>query len=342
MLSCKQKTRILFLLKEKSYGSHGFTTGLLNSASFVVKFLRGSGYDVEIKVVKDANCIDREVTIYNPKIVILEALWFTPEKIKEILTLKRHKGRSWIVRIHSKAPFLANEGISIHWIKEYSKLRLKNFYIAPNTRELTEQLDEVFDGKFVYLPNVYHIENFTPHEKKEENYLDIGCFGAIRPMKNTFQQAIAAIAFANKLDRSLRFHINSSRVEQGGENVLKNLKALFKDSRHRLVEHPWLSHKEFLSLISKMDLGTQISFSESFNIVSADFVTVGIPIIVSEDIEWMPNFLKVEPTNYKGMVRKLSFAYSWGKILKFFQKIYLKADIAKAKKHWLKFVKKID
>lgn len=335
--------KILFLLKEKSYGStaKGFTTGLLNSATFVVLFLRNHGYEAEVKVIKDSNSIDREVTQYNPDIVILEALWFTPEKIKEILSLTRHKHREWVVRIHSKAPFLANEGISIEWIREYTKLHLKNLWIAPNTLELTKQLAEVFShGKFVYLPNVYFIKPCFPQEKYSLCSLDVGCFGAIRPMKNHFQQALAAIKVADSIGHSLNFHINASRVEQGGENVLKNLRSLFKGSHHNLVEHGWLDHSEFLSLISRMDFGSQVSFSESFNIVTADFVTAGIPIVTSDDIEWMPGILKASASDFDQIVFKMKLAYHFRSVLAAIQKHYLKSNINHAKSHWLDFVKK--
>lgn len=341
----KTNKRVLFLLKEKSYGStgKGFTTGLLNSATFVVLFLREQGYDVDLKVITDSNSIDREVTLFNPDIVILEALWFTPEKIKEILTLPRHRCREWVIRIHSKAPFLANEGISIEWIGEYTRLGLRNLVIAPNTIELTEQLAEVFPlGRFEYLPNVYFIKPCVKSDNYDEIALDVGCFGAIRPMKNHFQQAIAAIAVAESLCKPLNFHINSTRVEQGGENVLKNLRALFKGSRHTLVEHGWLDHSSFLKLISSMDFGTQVSFSESFNIVTADFVTAGIPIVTSDDIEWMPGLLKASASDFEQIVFKMKLAYHFRSLLVPIQKHYLKVNINRAKKHWLKFIKDAD
>ncbi len=54
-----------------------------------------------------------------------------------------------------------------------------------------------------------------------------------------------------------------------------------------------------------MDLGMQVSFSESFNIVTADFVSSKVPIIVSEDITWMPSSLKVNPNDVVGMELKI-------------------------------------
>ena len=59
-----------------------------------------------------------------------------------------------------------------------------------------------------------------------------------------------------------------------------------------------------------MDLGMQVSFSESFNITSADFVYENIPIIVSNDVTWMDDDFKVSCTDTEAMIRKLEFAYN--------------------------------
>jgi hypothetical protein len=160
-------------------------------------------------------------------------------------------------------------------------------------------------------------------------------------MKNNFQQALAAIEFAEKIGKRLRFHVNTSRIEQSGENVVKNLRNLFEDSPHVLIEHGWYHHKEFLEVIRQMDIGMQVSFSESFNIVTADFVKAGVPIVASDDITWMPGFLKTSPTSHKGMVNTLGFCYSNRWISVFSQKIALKAYNIKAKTDWLITLKNI-
>src|SRR5689334_13150548 len=98
--------------------------------------------------------------------------------------------------------------------------------------------------------------------------INIASFGSLRPFKNQLIQAVAAIVFAEQKDKILYFHINSTRMEQGGESVIKNIKALFEGTDHKLVEHGWLEQHHFLELVSRMDLGMQISFTESFNLVA--------------------------------------------------------------------------
>ena len=78
------------------------------------------------------------------------------------------------------------------------------------------------------MRNIYQFEKFDDKSNlnKNDKFIDIGCFGAIRPMKNTFHQALACIEFAELKNKTLRFHVNTSRVEQSGENVVKNLRAI--------------------------------------------------------------------------------------------------------------------
>lgn len=337
MTQITTKKRIQFITCDRVKDTYGVTSGLFNSASFVVNYLNENGFDAKITPVVDSNRIDSVVTEFNPDVVIIEAIWVPPAKFKELFQIPRHKNRRWVVRIHSKAPFLTNEGIATRWIKQYASIDDLKIEIAPNTTELTEQLTYCFpEGKFIFLPNIYKAKPFTPEKHvKNAKYVDIGCFGAIRPMKNTYQQAMAAIEFAEKIGKTLRFHINGTRTEQSGDNALRNIQALFEHSKHELVEHRWYKHAEFLETASKMDIGMQVSFSESFNIVTADFVTAKVPIVASDDISWMPWIMKVSPTEHKGIVRKLKFAYKYRGFITWLQSFSLLVYNIKAKLQWL-------
>ena len=331
------KKRIQFITCDRVKDTYGVTSGLFNSASFVVNYLNENDFDAKITPVVDSNQIDRVVSEFNPDVVIIEAIWVPPAKFKELFQIPRHKNRRWIVRLHSKAPFLANEGVATRWIKQYASIKDLKIEIAPNTTELTEQLTYCFpSGKFIFLPNIYKAKSFTPKKHvKSDDFVDIGSFGAIRPMKNTYQQAMAAIEFAEQIGKTLRFHINGTRIEQSGDNVLRNIQALFEHSEHELIEHKWYKHGEFLEAASKMDIGMQVSFSESFNIVTADFVTAKVPIVASDDISWMPCIMKVSPTSHKGIVRKLKLAYKYRGFITWLQSFSLGFYNIKAKLQWL-------
>jgi hypothetical protein len=73
--------------------------------------------DCRFVQVTDNNDIDREVTEYKPTHVIIEALWVIPEKFHVLRKL--HPSVTWIARVHSELPFLANEGVAIDWMCNY-------------------------------------------------------------------------------------------------------------------------------------------------------------------------------------------------------------------------------
>lgn len=334
--------KILFICK-KRIDEYGKSYGLINSARFVSNFLNDIGYESSVVEVQDANEIDREVTHFNADIVIIEAIWVSPEKFEELFKIKRHKKRNWIVRIHSRLTFLANEGIAMGWLNEYTKIQKlhKNFIIAPNVKELTNDFINVFKTKFVFLPNMYFPEDYGYSKETPWNSddINIGCFGAIRPMKNHLTQAVAAIEFANEINKTLIFHINANRVEQKGEQVLKNLINLFKETKHELVLHDWMNHKDFIALVRKMDVGMQVSLTETYNIVTADFVYNNIPIVVSKDVSWMPFTSKANPNSTESIKHKLHLNYNFKNCgVKKLNKFYLDCDNNKAKLVWKEFV----
>ena len=293
------KQNILFLLKQRSVYNDGeyssLSSGLYNSARFVADMLAEQGFTVNLKQVVDANSIDRYVTLYRPDTVVIEALWVVPDKFKELVKL--HPTVKWIVRLHSNIVFLANEGMAIGWIREYDTI--DNVHIAVNSKDAEEVLELFLIKPLIYFPNYYPTEQKT---------INVGCFGSIRPLKNQLIQAIAAIEYANQEDVILQFHINATRNEQKGENVLKNIRALFKDTKHLLIEHDWLDHEEFISLVKYMDVGLQVSLSETYNIVAADFVSNFIPIVTSNEIDFIIPECQASTQDVNDIVRCIRFA----------------------------------
>ena len=209
MKHCKRQPKLLFICKKRNT-NYGPSFGLLNSATFVSNCLGKNKIESNVVQVIDNNDIDREVHRYKPTHVIIEALWVVPEKFYELAPL--HPEVTWIVRIHSKAAFLAMEGIAFDWINRYIIMakKLKNFYISTNNENFNASLTETINYKTLYLPNIYEPRRYRPNQSKDKNanILDIGCFGAIRPMKNHLTQAMAAVVFARKQNKCLNFHIN--------------------------------------------------------------------------------------------------------------------------------------
>ena len=285
--------RILFVIKERKVcGIKSASYGLVNSAQFVANALIKKGVDAKVVQVVDNNSIDKEVHNYKPTHCFIEALWVTPSKFTELAPL--HPNVKWIIRIHSMVPFLVSEGMSFDWINEYQKLRTEkgiNLYVSCNNDKMYKDLSSVYKD-VLYFPNIYDpnydVVGDKAYVNKSDDVLNIGSFGALRVLKNHCQQAFWSIDFANKINKTLHFHINVSEHEvEETSPVLKNLRSIFKNSNHKLIEHPWMAHEDFIQLVKQMDFGLQLSFTETFNIVAADFVGCNVPVIVSEEIDFI-------------------------------------------------------
>lgn len=355
--NCNTKSRVLFILKfrrlyndvlfnvEESNDPYSyFSSGLLNSARQVDEMLNEHSVESKLVQVVDNNSIDKEVHDYRPTDVIIEALWVVPEKF-EILQ-KLHPTIRWIIRLHSETPFAANEGIFTNWVMNY--IKYQNVYIGVNSPRLMEDLKAVIpwhkEDKLIYLPNYYDpIKNHVQTEVQYDEWLNVGCFGAVRPLKNSLLQAMAAIKYAKQNDRKLKFHINATRVENNGDNVLKNIRGLFinlDQDRFQLVEHPWLKPGEFSTLLSSMDLSMQVSLSETYNIVSAGAVAQHVPIVVSREIPWASRWSIVEDANdINSIVHTMNVSTLLGSVGVCLNKRGLHSYNKKTVKEWLKVFK---
>jgi hypothetical protein len=335
-------TKVLFVCKKRI--SYGISYGLFNSARFVSNYLNEYGIESHVVDAVDANEIDKIVTQHNPQVVIIEAIWATPEKMEELLQINRHKQRVWLIRIHSKFPFLANEGTAFPWMLGYRNVaeRYGNLIIAPNAECVAHDLAEAFGMTTVFLPNIYQPSAFgTPVEKdKDKRVINVGCFGAIRPMKNTLTQAIAAVKFGDKRGNVIHFHINAARCEQRGDQVLHNLEAFFEgQEEHKLIKHEWVSYPEFVKIVCQMDIGMQVSYSETFNIVAADFVSHDIPLVGSKEIDWLPTMFTADPNSTHSIAEALELAWSYpGYLLRKLAKMQLNMHNSNAKKIWVNFL----
>jgi len=340
---------ILFVLKRRNT-SYGVSVGLNNSAKFIANFLNLSYDKYHAKVVEvfDSNEIDKHLHGFKPKFCFLEALFVPPYKLHELAI--KYKDTLFVVRIHSKTPFLAMEGIAIEWMNEYLNLGLENVLLSGNNKYFYNDMRFIYgQDDWVYLPNIYYpIANRTEKigpkiSKGMYGDLDIGCFGAIRPLKNTLNQAVAAIIFAERMGKKLNFHINDDRVEQRGESVLRNLENLFSDVfRHELIKHSWSDHYDFLKTIKDMDITMTCSFSESYCITAADSIYMNVPTVASPEVTFIPSYLTAEPTNTQQIVDKLEWAHSIPKTFNWLCRNGLKKENKRNKGIWQEFLKGSD
>jgi len=350
-------SKVLFILKrrldynEEKHERHiGLSTGLFNSCNFMNEMLNDCGIESKIAVAIDNNYIDREVSSFKPTHVIVEALWVVPSKFAVLCKL--HPNVKWIIRLHSEMPFIASEGIAMDWIGDYAKF--PNIIIGVNAprmlgetafylQQLMGWTDAQTKERVIYLPNFYPQTYVKKQFSPAKDIINISCFGAIRPLKNHVLQALSAVKFAESIGRKLRFHINSGRIEMKGEPVLNNLKGMFQhlaDNGHELVNHAWRPRDEFLTLCSQMDIGMQVSFTETFNIVGADHISQGVPIVGSTEIPWAASIFCANPVDSDDIVKKLHRTFKMPKLNIWANQLMLTNYTNETRKHWLNYFQK--
>jgi len=347
--------KVLFILKRREdynavmHSNIGLSTGLYNSASFVHLNLCVNDVQSKLAVVADNNDIDREVNSFKPTHVIIEALWVVPQKFS--ILQKLHPTVTWIIRLHSEMPFMAGEGIAMDWIGDYSTF--KNVVIAINAPRFYDEIssylkikncwsEEETARRVIYLPNYYPQHYKTKIFDRNKDWIDIGCFGAVRPLKNHLVQAHAAIQFAESIGKTLNFYVNTGRIEMKGDPVLHNLRGLFGqlyERGHRLINYGWRPHDSFLAACGRMDMGMQVSFSETFNIVSADMISQGVPVVSSKELPWAVWGTTADPTSTKDIVKKLQYSYKYPQLNVMANQYSLTRYTNKTEKIWLKYFK---
>jgi len=347
-------SRVLFILKRRedfnavTHSHVGLSTGLYNSAKFMDDMLSDSGIESNLEVAIDNNCIDRLVSKHKPTHVIIEALWVVPTKFAVLQKL--HPNVKWIIRLHSEMPFMAGEGNAMDWVGDYSGF--KNIIVACNAPRMLREIkfylklrnswtDDEADENVIYLPNYYPQEYKHKKLNKDKSHIDIACFGAIRPLKNHLLQAFAAIEFANQIGKKLRLHVNAGRIEMNGSPVINNLKGLFQHlhrSGHELINHQWRPREEFLKLCSKMDIGLQCNFSETFNIVGADLISQGVPLISnSEEIPWAIHKYCASAVDSEDIIKALHYTYENPELNAFQHQLSLTKYVNETSDIWTKY-----
>lgn len=330
--------RILFICKKNEiYGNSVYTrrsAGLFNSTSFIVKALSQRGIHAHIIEVDDNNDIDRECAAFKPEVVVLEALWVVPEKFTILRRL--YPRIKWYIHLHSDMPFLALEGIAMDWCIRCAYMGIG---IIANSEESFEALKPIIPHKkLIYLPNVYLSDPLPMPKQHQHGIVNIGCFGAVRPLKNHLLQALAAIQFAREKDCCLRFHINTGRVETGGAPVLKNLKQLFQDvTDAHLIEHTWFEPEDFINHLHRnLDLGMQVSLTETFNVVTADYVTAGLPVVISKEVKWASDWCKAIDNSILDIVKVMHRVWQ-SQLLVWWNQKLLRNFSQEAQEAWYRF-----
>jgi glycosyltransferase involved in cell wall biosynthesis len=222
--------------------------------------------------------------------IIISAPWIPSSTIAQVVC--KYKHIHFTTLSHSGIGFLAADRNGIKLLRESVILQksVKNYQIAGNSLRFAQWASTVWGVDVGFLPNLYDITgmNYIPKKWNKKEPLKISCFGAIRPLKNQITAAGAAALIAKKLDVPTELWLNGGRSEGGGFGVDAIRELVGNIPQFSIKLKQWAPWQEFRDFIGTMHLNLQPSYTESFNMVCADSIFNGVPVVGSEAITWLP------------------------------------------------------
>jgi hypothetical protein len=235
----------------------------------------------------------------NPSVTHVEiaAPWIPTRDLQRIL-FKYHNIK-FAVNCHSNVGFLQADTNGVKLLREYIDLELGslNFNISGNSNKFILWVRQAYQAPCTFLPNMYYLDYAvtTNIPVYRGGTLRIGAFGATRVQKNLMSAAGAALELHEELKVDTEFWVNGGRIEGGGATILNSVKAMVQGiPGFTLKELGWTTWPQFRDYVRQMHLLIQCSYTESFNMVTADGVAEGVPSVVSDAIDWCPEYWKAQ------------------------------------------------
>lgn len=291
--------RVVITYKNFPVAHHVSHIGLGVSALNTAKVLRANGTYADVWPILGAKDLAERIAKSDPKPshVVIGAPWLPTLDLQAFLVF-RFPQIHFSVVCHSNVGFLQADPQAIKNFREDLDLEqgALNFFAGGNSQRFCKWIQAAYDRPCVWLPNLYFLESTHPCHRRQwtGGPLKVGAFGAVRPLKNTLSAAAATLELANDLHTQIDFHVSVGRIE-GGSTVVRSLEAMLcKSPLVKLVKEEWHHWPQFRHLVKSMNLLMQPSYTETFNMVTADGAAESIPSVVSDAIDWAPEDWKAE------------------------------------------------
>lgn len=283
----------------------GLGVTAMNSA----KFLRSAGVEAEVWPIGNARELGERMAGARGSAavthVVVSAPWIPTLELAGMVA--GFPNTQFAVNCHSNLGFLQADPNAVRLVREGTDLERTNwnFRVAANNRRLATWLTDAYGVPSTWLPNLYYLDHCAriPRAPFSGGTLRVGAFGATRPLKNFMTAAGAAVQIAAALRTDAELWMSAGRNEGGG-SAAEAIRQMIQGVRHiRFVESGWQSWPQFRQTVRSMHLLLQPSYTETFNVVTADGVAEGVPSVVSEAIDWAPDSWKARVDDVSDVAR---------------------------------------
>jgi hypothetical protein len=274
--------------------------GLGVAAINTAKTLHKSGIKAEVWPVVDGNDLRKRLNLAlaagrTISHVVVSAPWIPVTGMRQLTDI--FSDLRFAMNCHSNVGFLQADPKGVEVFRQCMDLQqgTHNFHVSGNSYKFSEWTKAAYGTDCLWLPNLYHLDEVKVRPLWHGGTLRVGIFGATRPLKNMVSAVGAALEMSYSLKAETQIWLNTGRAEGGGLTVLNAAKALVRNiPQVSLVEAGWASWPEFRKTVGHMHVLLSPSYTESFNMVTADGVAEGVPSVVSDAIDWAPKHWKAE------------------------------------------------
>ena len=245
--------------------------GLGVSALNTAKVLKRHSISVNVRAINSVQDLDNYLKLH-PEVthVVIAAAWIPVLELGQVVI--KYPDVEFAVNIHSNVGFLQADANGVCLLRQYVHLsrELLNFRVGGNSLKFVDWLGEAYTTTTQFLPNLYDLDPTVPQNKPLYNggTIRIGAFGATRPLKNFMTAAGAAISIAKELRVPVEFWLSGGRQEGAG-SIVRAIEAMLRNQPNvTLKVLNWSAWPEFLDFLETLHLMIQVSYTESFNMVT--------------------------------------------------------------------------
>ena len=272
----------------KNISHIGLGVAALNSAKALIR----AGIPTQVwPIVNSAGLVNQLRAQPGVTHVVISAPWIPSAELQSMIN--EFPDVQFAVNCHSNVGFLQADSNGVRLVREAMEIEraAPNFHLAGNSRKFRKWVQRAYAVPCAYLPNIYYLDQHVHTHRPlfSGGTLRIGAFGATRPLKNFMSACGAALDIAQELKVDTEIWLSSDRTEGGGDTILRAAREIVKSLPNiKLVENGWQTWTQFRTTVAHMHLLLQPSYSESFNMVTADGIAAGVPSVVSDAIDWAP------------------------------------------------------
>lgn len=122
-------------------------------------------------------------------------------------------------------------------------------------------------------------------------------------LKNLVSAAGAAMQLTSDLRTDVELWVSAGRNQRGDSTTSAIREMTCGTPRMKLIENGWQSWPQFRETVRHMHLLLQPSYTETFNVVTADGIAEGVPSVVSDAIDWAPEDWKARVDDVADIAR---------------------------------------